>query len=78
MGKIIMRGRDGGKRSEGKPCWRYRDIAMDHIGLEVVATNSDKQTGYVQGPEPGSIPLRNWNLLPIPSPELNWNCHHWN
>ena len=33
-------------------------------------------------PEPGSIPLRNWNLLPIPIPipelELNWNCHHWN
>ena len=32
--------------------------------------------------EPGSIPLRNWNLLPIPiqNPELelNWNCHHWN
>ena len=32
--------------------------------------------------EPGSIPLRNWNLLPIPIPipelELNWNCHHWN
>ena len=43
--------------------------------------------------EPESIPLRNWNLLPIPNPisgigielelpslelELNWNCHHWN
>ena len=37
--------------------------------------------------EPGSIPLRNWNLLPIPELELelpslelglNWNCHHWN
>ena len=39
--------------------------------------------------EPGSIPLRNWNLLSIPIPELefelpslelelNWNCHHWN
>ena len=27
-------------------------------------------------PEPGSIPLRNWNLLPIQIPELN--CHHWN
>ena len=44
--------------------------------------------GYFTSPgidtrsEPGSIPLRNWNLLPIPiqNPELelNWNCHHWN
>ena len=31
-------------------------------------------------PEPWSIPLRNWNLLPIPIQELelNQNCHHWN
>ena len=26
----------------------------------------------------GSIPLRNWNLLPIQNQELELNCHHWN
>ena len=29
----------------------------------------ERQTGHYQ-PEPGSIPLRNWNLLPIPELEL--------
>ena len=54
-------------------------LTRDGIGVRCVSCNRPlvyEFCGY--SPEPVSIPLRNCNLLPIPIPELNWNCHNWN